>query len=136
MRLTIYFASPYWIGLLEQELDGLLYVGRHIFGAEPSDAQVYDFVLHHMTRVQARMTVGISVESSTARYINPKRMAREIRRELAENNVSSRAFEAMRLQLEANKVEHKQQSRGERDALRNYKREVARARAKAKHRGR
>jgi hypothetical protein len=63
-------------------------------------------------------------------------MAREVRRELAQSTIASKSQEALRLQLEANKVEHKQQSRQERDALRDYKRAVARARAKAKHRGR
>jgi hypothetical protein len=71
MRLTIYFESPYWIGLLEEERDGLLYVGRHIFGTEPSDAQVYDFVLHELTALQARMTVGLPIESDKAWHINP-----------------------------------------------------------------
>lgn len=136
MRLTIYFESLYWIGLLEEERDGLLYVGRHIFGAEPSDAEVYDFVLGEMVALQARMTVGVPVDSSETRHINPKRMAREVRRELSQVGVVTRAQEAMRLQLEANKTEHKQQSRRERTALRDYKRMVAREKAKAKHRGR
>ena len=136
MRLTVYFESPYWIGLLEEERGGLLYVGRHIFGAEPSDAEVYDFVLHEMTTLQARMTVGVPIESELVRSVNPKRMAREVRRELAQGNIPSKAQEAMRMQIEVNKVEHKQQSREERDALRAYKREVAHAKAKAKHRGR
>jgi hypothetical protein len=136
MRLTIYFESPYWIGLLEESRDGLLYVGRHIFGAEPSDAEVYDFVLHELAALQARMTVGVPIELDSARRINPKRAARELRRELAHGNITSKAQEAMRLQLEANKMEHQQESRQERNALRDYKREVARARAKAKHRGR
>src|SRR6266496_61485 len=99
MRLTIYFESPYWNGLLEEKRGGLLYVGRHIFGAEPSDAEVYAFVLHDMTALQARMTVGIAIESAETRPVNPKRMAREVRRELAGANITSKAQETMRLQL-------------------------------------
>lgn len=136
MRLTIYFESPYWIGLLEEERDGLLYVGRHIFGAEPSDAEVYEFVLRDIVALQARMTVGVPVDSPEKRHINPKRMAREVRRELSQVGAATKAQEAMRLQLEANKSERQQQSRQELDALRDYKRDLAREKAKARHRGR
>jgi len=136
MKLTIYFESPYWVGLLEEERDGLLYVGRHVFGAEPSDAEVYVFVLHGLVNLQARMTVGVPVESIEKRRVNPKRMAREVRREVANEHLTSKAQEAMRLQLEANKVEQRRETRQHREALRDYKCAITRLKVKQEHRGR
>ena len=100
MRLTILFDSPYWIGLLEDERDGLLYAARYIFGAEPSDQEVYQFVLHDLLSLTAQMTVGIPFEQNLQRHVNPKRMQREVRRELAQAGITSKAQEAMRLQIE------------------------------------
>lgn len=136
MRLTILFDPPYWIGLLEAESDGLLYAVRHIFGAEPSDAEVYAFVQRDLIPLMRSMTVGIPVdEGATSRHINPKRMQREMRREVLREGISSKAHEAMRLQIEANVQERHVISRAERDAQRQHKRDVAAAKAKAKHKG-
>ncbi len=135
MRLTILFDSPYWIGLLEDERDGLLYAARYIFGAEPSDQEVYQFVQRDLLSLTAQMSVGIPFEQNPHRQVNPKRMQREVRRELAQAGITSKAQEAMRLQIETNKQQRQQQNRAERDALRDYKRTVAREKAKARHRG-
>jgi hypothetical protein len=135
MKLTVLFDKPYWIGVLEDERDGNLYVARHIFGAEPSDQIVYAFVLHELLALQSRMTVGIPIEAAERKLANPKRMQREIRRELARDSLTRKAHEAMRLQIETRKQEHRRESRAERETLKNYKRELAREKAKARHRG-
>jgi len=136
MRLTILFDSPYWIGLLEDERDGLLYATLHIFGAEPSDQEIYQFVLHDLLTLTAQMTVGIPFEQNEQHHVNPKRMQREVRCELAQGGISSKSQEAMRLQTENNKQQRQQENRIERDALRDHKRTIAREKAKARHKGR
>ena len=137
MRLTILFDDPYWIGLLEMERDGRLFAARHIFGAEPSDAEVYEFVQRELLALQAQMTVGVSLEKlpDTERRINPKRAFREARRAVAETGIGTKAQEAMKRQIEANQTVRIEQSKTERDAERERKRAIAVAKAKAKHRG-
>ncbi|HML24501.1 MAG TPA: YjdF family protein [Aggregatilinea sp.] len=135
MQLTLFFDSPYWVGVLEVEQDGLLYAARHIFGAEPSAEDVYAFVLHNLAALQARMAQGVPVEAGTQKHINPKRVQREIRRELAREGVSSKAHEAMRLQLEQGKQARRTQSREAREAEQARKRAIAREKARQKHRG-
>jgi len=83
MRLTILFDTPYWVGVLEIERDGLLSVARHIFGADPSEQEVYEFVQRDLLKLQDRMTVGVPVDGAEHRHINPKRLQREIKRDLA-----------------------------------------------------
>ncbi len=135
MRLTILFDSPYWIGLLEDERDGFLYAARYIFGAEPSDQQVYAFVQHDLLDLTAQMTVGLPIETAERHPVNPKRMQREVRRELSQTGVTTKAQEAMRLQIESRKRIRREDKREQRDALRDHKRAVAREKARAKHRG-
>jgi hypothetical protein len=137
MRLTILFDSPYWIGLLELERDGLLYAAKYIFGAEPSDTEVFEFVQCDLLNLQARMTVGLPIDDRQADHpVNPKRIQREVRRTLAEQGITSKAHEAMRLQLESVKQFRATISKEQREAERAYKREVAQSKAKARHRGR
>ncbi len=135
MTFTIFFDHPYWVGVLEEERDGLLYVARHVFGAEPSEQEVLEFVRHDFDSLWQQMTVGIEVESVAARQLNPKRMQREVRRMMVEPALSTKAQEAMRVQIEHNKQERKAVSRANREAERDYKRQVAREKAKARHRG-
>ncbi|HEX2905925.1 MAG TPA: YjdF family protein [Phototrophicaceae bacterium] len=136
MRLTILFDPPYWVGLLEDERDGYLYAARHIFGAEPSDQEVYAFIQTDFVRLCQQMTVGVPIsETAAPRHINPKRRQREVRRELSQLGIATKAQEALRLQLEHHKHERQQENREEREAQQTYKRALAREKAKARHKG-
>jgi hypothetical protein len=135
MRLTILFDSPYYVGLVEDERDGLLYAARQIFGAEPSDQLVYEFVQRDLLPLMRTMTVGVPVETRTTARVNPKRRLREVRRALAERGLTSAAHKAMRAQLEQNKQERQQDSRADREAHRQHVRAVAAEKARARHRG-
>lgn len=135
MRLTILFDSPYYVAVVEDERDGLLYAARHIFGAEPSDQLVYEFVQRDLLPLTRNMTVGVPVETRTTAPVNPKRRLREVRRALAERGVTSAAHEAMCAQIEQNQRARQQDSRADREAHRRHVREVAAEKARAKHRG-
>ena len=136
MKLTILFDSPYWVGVLEETRDGMLFAARIVFGAQPSDEQIYTFVLTDLDDLRDQMTVGVAAKMTARRRMNPKRAQREIRRELAQRGVSSKAHEAMRRQRESNKRERQQVTREERDAQREHKRRTRREKARKKHRGR
>ncbi len=137
MKFTILFDPPYYIGLLEDERDGCLYAARHIFGAEPGDPQIYEFVLDDLYGLMRQMRVGLPVGFQPAeRRVNSKRLQREIRRELERSGISSKAQEAMRLQIEANKEQRREQTRAEREAERQRRRALAAARARKRHKGR
>ena len=137
MKLSILFDSPFWVALIEDERDGLLYATRHVFGSEPSVENVYEFILsfEYKTLVN-RMSIGLPVDSAAKkRRINPKRLQRQIRREKARSGISSQSQEVMRLQQEENKKERSSISKEERAAKREYKRELAKNKRKQKHRG-
>jgi len=136
MQLTILFQDPYWVGILESIHDEKLYVARHIFGSEPSDAEVYEMIQHEWSGLMARMTVGVPIDTPIERSTNPKRRQREIRHSMAERGLSTKAQEAMRLQVEACKQTRKTENRANCEALKVYKRQRAVEKAKEKHRGR
>ncbi len=136
MRLTILFNDPYWTGLIEIERESCLYAATHIFGAEPSAQEVYQFVLRDLVGLLSCMTIGLPVEVTEHRPVNPKRKQREARRYVMQQGMSTKAQQVIKQQLEQNKQERIQTTRKQRDLFREHKREVARDKAKAKHRGR
>ncbi len=141
MQFTVLFVDPYWIGLLETERGGRLFAAKFIFGAEPSDGEIAAFVLSRdydaliRSLTNAPIEAGVLVEAAQIRSVNFKRMQREIRQQIDDLSVSSKAHEAMRLQIEQHKKAARVESKAEREAKKNRKRQIALEKAKAKHRG-
>jgi len=49
---TIFFEDPFWIGILEENYDGINYMGRHIFGAEPSNSELLQFYIYEFENIK------------------------------------------------------------------------------------
>lgn len=79
-KLTVRFEDPFWVGLVEVQDGGDYSVAKHVFGAEPSTPEVYDFFLAHWNNL--RFTREIQVEAPESKRINPKRLRRMIEKEL------------------------------------------------------
>lgn len=45
--LTVFFEEPFWVGIFEKTEYGKLSVSKVIFGAEPKDAEVFEFFLKY-----------------------------------------------------------------------------------------
>ena len=98
-QLTVFFDGRFWVGVLEHhELRHggdansraiTVRAARHVFGAEPSDVELYDFLLTHggalIDRAVASPPVPAprSVDSSSTPRPNPKRAARQAAKEAA-----------------------------------------------------
>ena len=135
MYLTVYFDGQFWIGLVECADADQLRVARHIFGAEPSDIEVLNFVLNDLLSVAARATVAVETESVSKVVHNPKRAAREAAKIMRQPAVSTKAQAALQLQHEQNKRVRQQQTRAEREAEADRKRAIKREKAKQRQRG-
>ena len=60
-KLTVRFEEPFWVGLVECE-DGDGYsVAKHVFGAEPTTPEVFDFIRDHWNDL--RFTHEVQVEA-------------------------------------------------------------------------
>ncbi|MGO0062134.1 YjdF family protein [Brevibacillus fluminis] len=137
MKLTVFFdaACSLWVGVVEEHENNKLKARRHIFGPEPKDAEVLFFVNHAMLPLMAQATQLVDTKPMAERRLNPKRMAREANRELQQRGISTFAQEAIKLELLQRKKERKTTSRERKEEQLAYKREIARQKAKQKHRG-
>lgn len=136
MKLTVYYESPYWVGVVQDEHGGKVRAGRHIFGSEPADAEVLDFIRDDLVSLMASMTAEVEGKSALDRKVNPKRKQRLAAQESRSHGVGTYAEQAIKLQMEERKQMKRVISRAHREELKERKRELARQKAKDKHRGR
>lgn len=86
-RLTVFFEEPFWVGVFEQETDGVIRAARVVFGAQPTDAEVFEFVLRHADRLRYGPPVEGRLSRETA---NPKKRRREAARETGQLRTEKR----------------------------------------------
>jgi hypothetical protein len=131
---TVFFEDPFWVGILESEDEGRLAAARHVFGAEPSNAELLHFMLYRF----ADMPRSAS-RSGTARArggpLNPKRAAREARREQSRpvSTKAQAALSAARSELKSERKASSSEERRELDERRFELRSEKRRRRRAGH---
>ena len=131
-KLTIYFEEPFWVGVFE-ELDGdKLSVCRMVFGAEPTDAEIYDFILRHYYHLRFSAPVKTEIKQKAD---SPKRRQRNARRQLENTGIGTKSQQALQKQYEDNKTERKRTTREQRETEKQRQFELKQQKRKEKHRG-
>lgn len=133
--LSIFFEGPYWVAILEQVTADKLRAARYVFGSEPSDPEVYEFIDQHYADLLTHLSEPIPISEHATKQINPKRQQRLIQKQINESHSSTKAQEALRLQLETNKKAKQQHKKRDREALQAFKRAQKIQKRKEKHRG-
>jgi hypothetical protein len=135
VKLTVYFDGQFWVGVVEHVENARLTACRFLFGSEPKDGEVLDFVLHRLLPGLDDTRQSVQVKAAVATKINPKRLARQVAKELRQKGASTFAQEAIKLDWEARKVEKKVLSRKQKLELQEQKWQQKVQKAKEKHRG-
>jgi hypothetical protein len=132
-KLSVFFDEPFWVGVFERIEDGKLSVAKVTFGAEPKDYEVYDFVLKHYYNLQFSPAFEVAVAE---KHINPKRMQREIKKQMSNTGIGTKSQQALKLQHEQYKTERKKKNREQKQAEEQRLFELRQQKKKEKHRGR
>jgi len=131
--LTVLFEDPFWIGIYEREYKSDYEVCKITFGAEPKDYEIYDFIMKNWNHLC--FSPSIEAESGNEKRVNPKRIQREIQKQLQNNGVSTKAQAALSLQREQQKLTHQALSREERELEKQRRFEMQQEKRKAKRSG-
>ena len=107
----------------------VLYLTR----AEPKDYEVYDFVLKNYYRLRFSPAVATDVKEAGR---NPKRVQREVRKQVQNTGIGTKSQQALKLQQEQLKTERKIVSREQREAEKQRQFKLKQHKKKEKHRGR
>jgi len=136
---TVYFEDPFWVGVLEVTGQDGVRAARHVFGGEPTGPELLAFAARDFGRLLDAALAAPAVDPQSIRRpraANPKRLARAAAREQARRPVSTAAQDALSRAYEQSKAESRTAAKRRRAAEDTRRRELARAKAKAKHRGR
>ncbi|MFF5211236.1 YjdF family protein [Streptosporangium sp. NPDC000396] len=129
VSLSVYFEDPFWVGVLEIVEDGELRATRFVLGAEPTNPELYEFLMRHGVALLERADAAppLPVETRVERKVSPKRAAKLAARAAARvPRRSTASQEALRMELENHKKEAVSDRGKRKQALSEHKREVAR----------
>ena len=112
-KLTIFFEEPFWVGIFERIEDGKLSAAKVIFGAEPKDCEVQEYIQKWYFSLKFSPVVETVVKDIKR---NPKRMQREAKKQMLEIGIGTKSQQALKLQQEQNKQERKEKSRKRKEA--------------------
>lgn len=132
--LTLLFEDPFWIGLYERTDGGAYEVCKITFGAEPKDYEVYDFLVQHWHGLT--FSPPVEADKTVDKKPGHKRMQREIKNQLREKGVGTKAQQALKLQREQAKAERKLKTRSQREAEKERQYTLRQEKKKARHKGR
>lgn len=136
IKATIFFEKRFWVGTFERTDKEGYAVARHIFGAEPSDPEIYEFVLNHYQELKFGEAKEIHIQ---IQRMNPKRVQREVRREMERmketTKPSTLAQDYMREEIEKRKKEKKSISSAEKQAYKDEQFSIKQQKRKEKHKG-
>ncbi|BDB01838.1 YjdF family protein [Clostridium botulinum] len=119
IKLTVLFDEPFWIGIFEKQDQDKIQICRVVFGQEPKDYEVYDFILKNYYNL--KFSNSIAIVKKPKKEINPKRMQRKIKKTVQENGIGTKAQQALKLDYENKKTERKIKSKEDREKLKKLK---------------
>ena len=131
-KLTVYFDEPFWVGVFERIEDDKLSAAKVTFGTEPKDYEVYEFILKHYDRLQFSPAVATVVKEVKR---NPKRMQRDVKKQLQDTGIGTKSQQALKLQQEQNKQSRKVKSREQKLSEAERLFELKQQKKKDRHRG-
>lgn len=130
--LTVYHGGQFWVGLAERIEDSRYGVARIVFGEEPSNEEILQFVISKWAKLEF---FGDDPTEMNRPAKNPKRRAREASKALKQPAMGTKAQQALASQREAMKresVRARSQRRADEAEARFEQRKQKR---KQKHRG-
>ena len=103
-----------------------------MFGSEPSDQEVYDFILKNSEEIKYSKPLEITSKDTK---INPKRIKHKIQKELKQKGIGTKSQQALKLQIQSNKEENKDLRKKQKIILEDYKFKKRLEKIKQKHKG-
>ncbi len=133
IQLTILFEEPFWIGLIEERTDRSYVVARHVFGAEPTDGEVMEWLSKEWARL--RYSKPIKEKRMESKKISPKRLQREIGKWVEGKYKGTKAQQVLKSQQEENKIIRKKKNREQKEQEEALQFEIRQQKRKEKHKG-
>lgn len=132
---TVFFEDPFWVGIFERTDSSGYSAARVVFGQEPSDAQVLEFMAKRYPAQVFFSRADPSVPIIPASKINPKRLQRNASKLVQTKGVGSKAKDALKKEYEEAKASHQKIRREKKLVLEEEKYQKRLEKKKEKKRG-
>lgn len=132
VRFTVFFEAPFWYGLYERQEGQQTEAAKVIFGAEPKDGEVLDFLLRKEKTLCFGKVMG---EKPKEKRKNPKRLQREIHQQTGEIGIGTKAQQALAALREQQRAEWKVRTKEEKLAEAERRFRQRQEKRREKHRG-
>ena len=132
LTLTLFHVGHFYVGIFERREGKQLSVCRVVFGAEPKDGEIMDFLNRDFRRLSFSPKVK---EERKPLPVNPKRLQREIARQVNSIGTGTKSQQALQLQREQNKAVRQEKSRQQREEERRAAYQLRQEKKKEKRRG-
>ena len=129
---TVFFDDPFWVGILERIEGDKLSVCKVTFGAEPTDAQIYAFLLSHYNKLQFSRPIKTEQKQKAD---NPKRRQKNAKKALENKGIGTKSQQALKKQYEEIKTEREALGKEQREAERERQFDLKQQKRKEKHKG-
>lgn len=133
VTVNVIFQEPFWVAVFERIEAEKLSVCKVTFGAEPKDFEVQNLILQSYYKLRFSPAVTAAVKEPKQ---NPKRIMREVHKQMERSGIGTKSQQALKLQLEQMKTERRTLSREQREAEKERQFEIRQQKKKEKHRGR
>lgn len=133
ITLTVMFEGQFWVGIFERESDDGYSVARVVLGGEPTEAELFHFLLYQCDAL--KFSAPVEDATSVIRKVNPKRAIREAKKLQESGPAMTKAYDVMRLELEKNKKVRKEKNKAEREEEEKLRFELKQKKKKEKLRG-
>jgi len=134
VKLQVFFEGQFWIGVFERLYDGKLSVCRVIFGPEPKDYEIQEYILENYYNV--RFSPAVESDVVVKEKINPKRLQRDIKKQVQNVEIGTKSQQALKLLQEENKFIRKIRTREQKEEEKEFQFELKQQKRKEKHKGR
>ena len=134
IKLTIYFEEPFWVGIFERSIDEKFSVCKVVFGAEPKDNEIFGLLLNRYSKL--KYSPEILYEKAFKEKVNPKRVQRDVKKQLNNKGVSTKSQQALKLQQEQNKTIRKIKTKEQKELEKEKLYSLRQQKKREKHKGR
>ncbi|QOR35495.1 YjdF family protein [Clostridium sp. 'deep sea'] len=119
ISFTVFFEGPFWVGVFERTVKNKLFTAKVTFGAEPNDDTVYNYILTESNKL--RFSTALNIEQKNLKKPSFKRQQREAKKATQEKGIGTKAQQALKLDRDFRKQEHKQNLKAKQELLKEKK---------------
>ncbi|MEY8319784.1 YjdF family protein [Lachnospiraceae bacterium 46-61] len=130
---TVFFEVPFWKGIYERQEYNKVSVALVVFGAEPKDFEVAQFLTEHFKTLLFSST--LITEQKPKVIKNYKRLQRNIKKQTNQNGIGTKSQQILQQQRELLKTENKKNKKQQKKKLQQQQFEMKQQKKKQKKKG-